>query len=72
MKRLISCVAVLGAGLLLAVPASGQSMEEKRDKKLAEPWLKAAPWITDYDLARKTAKEQGKPIFAYFTRSYSP
>ena len=72
MKRLIGCLAVLGAGLALAMPASAQSMEAKLQKKLAGAWLKVAPWITDYDLARKTAKEQGKPIFGYFTRSYSP
>ena len=52
--------------------ASGQSMEERRDQKLAEPWLKAANWITDYDKALEASRETGKPIFAYFTRSYSP
>ncbi len=52
--------------------ANGQSMEEKRDQKLAKPWLKAANWITNYDEALEASRESGKPIFAYFTRSYSP
>lgn len=68
------------AALLLAVPGTAwaqkeQSQEElkaKRDKKLADPWLKNADWITDYDKARETAKSSGRLIFAYFTRSYSP
>ena len=47
----------------MAAPASGQSLEEKRDKKLAEQWLKAAPWITDYDQARAESAKSGKPIF---------
>jgi hypothetical protein len=43
----------------------------KRDAKLAEAWLTKAPWFTDYDKAREEAKASGKPIFAYFTRSYA-
>ena len=59
---------MLAASLLL----SAQSMEEKRDKKLQLPFLKKAPWTTDYDQALAASKKDGKPIFAYFTRSYSP
>lgn len=44
----------------------------KRDKKLASEFLKLADWITDFDEARTVAAETGKPIFAYFTRSYAP
>jgi len=40
-----------------------------RDKKLAEAWVKANPWTSDYDGARKRASDSGKPVFAYFTRS---
>ena len=28
-------------------------------------------WILDWDEASRRAREEGKPIFAYFTRSYS-
>ncbi len=59
----------------LALPALAQdeqeTLEQKRDKKLAKEFVKKAPWFTDYDLARAEAKKTGKPIFTYFTRSYA-
>jgi hypothetical protein len=58
--------------LLVAAPAAAQSdLEKKRDAKLAEKWFTSNEWTSDYDVARKRAKESGKVIFAYFTRSYS-
>lgn len=57
--------------LLCATPALGQDNQAKLDKKLAEGWLKDPVWITDYDEALAKAKETGKPIFGYFTRSYA-
>jgi hypothetical protein len=58
--------------LAFASAAFGQSLEEKRDKKLASEFLKKAAWFTDYDKAREESKKSGKPIFGYFTRSFSP
>jgi hypothetical protein len=55
----------------MAPTLPAQSLEEKRDAKLAEPWLQNASWVTDYDKARSLAKESGKLLFGYFTRSYS-
>ena len=52
-------------------PAAPTPLEQRRDAKLAEPWLKQCAWFTDYDKARTEAKATGKPIFAYFTRSYA-
>ena len=63
------------AGLLFltaAAAAQAQSLEQKLEEKMKEPFLKKAPWFTDYDKAREEAKKTNKPIFAYFTRSYSP
>ena len=62
---------------LLAAPGFAQdtetdALQQKLDAKLQEEWLQAADWTTDYDAARAAAKESGKVIFAYFTRSYSP
>lgn len=58
--------------LSLALPALAQDdMIKRRDEKLNESWVKKAAWITDFDKAREAAKDSGKPIFAYFTRSYS-
>lgn len=59
------------AFLLLAAAAYSQDFEALRDKKLQEPFLAKASWITDYDKAREESKKTGKPIFAYFTRSYA-
>ena len=42
-----------------------------RDEKLAKEVFQKAPWVKDYDEARAQAKSSGKPIFAYFTRSYA-
>jgi predicted methyltransferase len=47
-------------------------LKEKRAAKLAESWVTATPWITDFDAAQAKSKETGKPIFGYFSRSYSP
>jgi hypothetical protein len=65
---------VLAAALIAAIgsTAFGQSLEEKRDKKLASEFLKKASWITDYDKALEESKKSGKAIFGYFSRSYAP
>ncbi len=62
--------------LLLAGPAYAQApdqeaMKKNLDKKLASPFFKIAPWILDYDEAKKASKERERLIFAYFTRSYA-
>lgn len=51
--------------------ASQDDLIKKRDEKLQLAFLKKANWITDYDKAREEAKKGGKPIFAYFSRSYA-
>jgi len=69
MKHLALTGAILA---VLGSAAFGQSLEEKRDKKLASEFLKKAAWTTDYDKAREEAKKTAKPIFGYFSRSYAP
>jgi len=59
-------------GLVLAAPAFAETNEEKLEKKMAKEFVKNVSWHTDYDKARETAAADGKLIFAYFTRSYSP
>ncbi len=59
----------------LATPLLAQTQAElvaRRDAKLADDWLKLAPWTTDYDAALAQARDTKKPIFAYFSRSYAP
>jgi len=64
---------VTGLALLLAATAgSAQSLEEKLEAKLKEPFVANAPWVLDYQEALAKAKQEKKLVFAYFTRSYSP
>ena len=77
MIKIIRTIA-LTAGLLAAYSAVAgaatqdqEAMKAKLEKKLNEPFLAKSSWITDFDLAKKESVKSGKPIFAYFTRSYS-
>ena len=66
---------LLALALLGAAPLHAQTQEElvrRRDEKLAEEWLTKAPWTTAYADALERARATGKPIFAYFSRSYAP
>ncbi|MEM7202988.1 MAG: hypothetical protein AAF628_22200 [Planctomycetota bacterium] len=66
--------ALLGAAIgspALAQQPSQEKLIERKNEKLASEWLKSADWILDYAEAKKTSAETGKPIFAYFTRSYA-
>ena len=64
---------LLAVGLALSSVLPAQAdLIEKRDNKLASAFLKNGDWITDYDKALAASTESGKPIFGYFTRSYSP
>lgn len=62
--------------LALFVPSAAQApdqeaMKKKLEEKLESEFLKNAAWITDFDQAKAESKKSGKPIFAYFTRSYA-
>lgn len=71
LKQLLAPVVI---GLALAAPAAAQDQEQMQknfDDKMAKEFVSNAAWVTDYDEAKKMAKEQGKVIFVYFTRSYA-
>lgn len=75
MKRLLLVVALLcvlpaWAGAQ-GQPVSQDDLKKRKAHLLQEPFLKKGPWILDYDQALAAAKKSGKPIFAYFTRSYA-
>ena len=57
--------------LALLSTATSQDYEQLLQKKLKARFLAHAPWITDYEKALAKSDELGKPIFAYFTRSYA-
>ena len=65
------CVAAASAAAQQA-PPSQEELKKRLDDKLAEAWVKDGGWITDYDAALAEAKESGKLLCTYFTRSYSP
>ena len=65
---LVSVAALLPA---LSGQTRQERMIERRSKKLAKPFVTSAPWKLDYGKARAAAKEQGKILLTYFTRSYS-
>ena len=62
----------IALGCLLAMPAAAQDMAAKKEKKLSGEWLKKAEWNLDFAAAKEAAAKSGKPIFAYFSRSYAP
>jgi len=67
------CSLSLALTILLSSTAFAQGdMEQKLQEKLQKPFVKNAAWHLDFDAAKKQAKESGKIIFAYFTRSYAP
>lgn len=62
------------AGMALYLAAAGLTLTggdlaALKQKKLESPFLKKAPWFTDYDAARAESVRTQKPIFAYFTVS---
>jgi len=65
---LVAGVAAVG----FAQDSAQADFQAKYEKKVAESWFTDNGFTDDYDVARQRSKEAGKPIFAYFTRSYSP
>ena len=62
---------VIAPVLAAAQTQSQEDLKKRHEKTLQEPFLKKAPWFLDYDNALAEAKKTGKPIFAYFTRSFA-
>jgi len=69
MRRPLLALALLGA---LAAAARAQSLEERLEEKLKKPFVTNAAWVLEFDAAKRQARESGKVIFAYFTRSFAP
>ncbi len=51
---------------------SQAELQASFDKKVAQDWYARVDWTDDFDLARQRAVAEGKFIFGYFTRTYSP
>ena len=63
--------------LALAAAAPGVAAQDQDKMKanyaamLEHDWYTGGDWTTDFAAAKAKAKEAGKPIFAYFTRTYA-
>lgn len=72
LRTAILVIAVFAPIAAFAQSGSVGPLQEKYDKKLAEPFVKAVKWATTLEEARTRAREENKPIVGYFTRSYAP
>ena len=53
-------------------PLSQEEYRARRTEKLEKAFLQKADWFVDYDKARAAAKQQGKWIYTYFSRTFEP
>ena len=66
-------MALLGLALIGGTAlAQDASMEEKYQEKLKKDFVGKVGWVQSLDAAKAAAAKEGKLIFAYFSRSYSP
>jgi hypothetical protein len=68
---LLPLVAMLASDLAAQGTYDQEEMKASFAAMQAEPWFTDGAWITDFDTAKQKAAETGKPIFAYFTRTYA-
>jgi len=60
------------APAVTAAPHGPADLQEKYEAKLALDFVEFGGWITDFDKAKAKAKQEGKVLFTYFSRSYAP
>ena len=78
MTRFPRQLPLLAIALGIALPglsAQGKTQEqltEQWEQKQAEAWFTGGEWSADFAAAKERAKQEGKVILAYFSRSYSP
>ena len=66
----LAALAIAGA-LAVAQQDPQAELKQKRTEKLANEVFTKAKWSFDFDAVRAESKRTGKPIFTYFTRSYT-
>ena len=73
MKTLIlSSIALLTAVSGLNGQDKQGELKKLYNEKINETWFTSGGWTADFAAAKARAKKEGKFLFAYFTRSYSP
>lgn len=71
-------LALLPLAALLVPELSAQRTFDQEQMKAnyaemqTHSWFTNGDWITDFAAAKAKARETGRPIFAYFTRTYAP
>ena len=65
-------LALLAPGALAQRIYDQDKMEASYAAMLTHSWYTGGGWITDFAAAKAKSKEIGKPILAYFTRTYAP
>lgn len=68
---------LLTAALTLVAPGLvGQKSQAELQASFAEmqthDWYTGGGWTTEFATAKEAAAKSGKPILAYFTRTYAP
>lgn len=66
---------LLASGLAAGLDAQSETAAElsaRKERKLAESWLKNADWTRSFADAKARAEREGLLILGYFTRSYAP
>ena len=69
---LLSLAGLLSPGLIAQQQLDQEKMKANYAEMQTHSWFTGGGWITDFAAAKAKAAETGKPIFAYFTRTYSP
>lgn len=75
--RRTSTLALTGLLAMAVAPSalaqgSQEELKARLDAKRAEAWFTEYGWTDRFEVAKARARETGKPILAYFTRSYAP
>lgn len=72
MSRSICLAVLLVTGLAQGQEPKQAELIAKFEKKTHAKYIEFGGWTLDYDQAKAKAKAEGKLLFAYFSRSYSP
>lgn len=76
--KTLTCSVALVAALTSVLPAQrGRTYDQEKMKAnfaamKTHSWFTGGGWVTDFAAAKAESAKTGKPIFAYFTRTYSP
>ena len=74
-SRINIAAAIIVAAAAAPAPAQQKSQDDLRAsfaEMQTHSWYVDGAWTTDFGAAKAEAAKTGKPIFAYFTRTYAP